>query len=128
MSKQSDAIRVWMAQNNLKNKDLVEATGILKETMSNYVTGTRAWSKNAAARMSEVYGMDAVFLITGNGSLFPATGNTAPVFNAGRDNRDIHISDSAKDRIIAQLTASNEKMADTISRLSQTVESLTAKL
>lgn len=72
MSKQSEAVRLWLAGNGIKNKECAEKIGTSTPNISNYLAGRRAFSKRIADKFSEVYGFSIPFLLYGEGTLFPS--------------------------------------------------------
>lgn len=72
MSRQTDELRKYFDANGYKYKDVAEALGISAGSLSNLLSDRETMGKNRAKRFSEVYGFDYLFLLTGEGDLFPA--------------------------------------------------------
>lgn len=121
MSKQSDSIRAWMLANNIRLSQISEETGIKLSNLSNAVNGTRKFSASMANALSKQYGMNIKHLIFGEGELFApqtASGNSAPVIQQQGQNCTGSITtETAKDRIIEQLTESNRELVANNTRL-----------
>lgn len=129
----NEEVRKWMLANNLKSKDVVEATGISKEAFSNYLTGVRKWSTNAAKRMSEVYGLNFKYLKWGEGELTfspqTASGNSAPVIQQQGNGCNGNIyAETSKDKIIEQLTESNRELVENNTKLLDMMADVVMKL
>lgn len=108
MSKQSEAVRLWLAGNGIKNKECAEKIGTSTPNISNYLAGRRAFSKKIADKFSEVYGFSIPFLLYGEGSLFP----TQSIINSGNvtgNGNNVSISQTN-----AALQAENERLRNEV--------------
>ena len=131
MSIQSDAIREYFDKNGIQQKDICEATGASKTTISNMLAGRYGISKKMAHALAKVYGFDVVFLLSGEGELFPPHGiriqqthNTNNGTGAGAINVN---ADAALRQQVADLTRELERERAEKARLLGIIETMTGK-
>ena len=131
MSRQSDAIRDYFEKNGIPQKDICEATKASKTTISNMLAGRYGISKKMAHALAKLYGFDVVFLLSGEGDLFPPHGiriaqhhNT----NNGEGAGAIHLSEDAALRAeVARLRDQLERERAEKARLLGIIETITGK-
>lgn len=111
MSNQSNAIRLYFVEKGVKNIEVAELLGTSTATVSNMLAGRFAISKDNAAKLSDAYGFDLNFLLTGKGTLFPPTqsvGNGA-IVNGGKVEGGINVTATN-----AALQAENERLRNEV--------------
>lgn len=64
-------MRQYFDANGIKYKDVAEKIHVTRGAISNILAGRDAIGKDRAKRLSDVYGFDYRFLLTGEGELFP---------------------------------------------------------
>lgn len=121
MSRQSTALKQYCQRNGIKNTELQELLGFSSGNISSMLNGRYNISKDAARKLADKYGFSLPFLILGEGELFApqtANGNSAPVIQQQGQNCTGSITtETAKDRIIEQLTESNRELVANNTRL-----------
>ena len=131
MSTQSDAIRDYFHENGISNRDVAERLGVHEGSVSNILSGRYGISKKIAARLTDLYGFNMRFLMTGEGALLPPGGvriaqhhNT----NTGDGAGAIHLgSDEVLRRQVDDLTARLERAEEEKARLLGIIETMTGK-
>lgn len=73
MSKQTDELRQYLIDNKIKQAKLAKELGIARPTMCNILSGRQSLSQENAIKISDYLGLDKLFLLTGIGSLVPAS-------------------------------------------------------
>lgn len=109
----------------MSHTEIAEAIGISRPAVSNILNGKYAIGKNIAKRMHDVYGFDIAFLLTGEGSLFPASRSVNDARNSTitqGDNSPINITATA-----SALQAENDALRRENEWLRGMVESLTKR-
>lgn len=72
MSRQTDEMRNYFDANGIALKDVAEAIGVQPSSVSNMLADRDKIGKIRAKRLRDAYGFDYLFLLTGEGELFPA--------------------------------------------------------
>ena len=131
MSRQSEAVREYFDKNGIPQKDICEATKASKTTISNMLAGRFGISKKMAHALAKVYGFDVVFLLSGEGELFPPQGiriaqhhNTNTGDGAGAINVN---ADAALRQQVADLQRELERERAEKARLLGIIETMTGK-
>lgn len=112
MSRQSDAIRDYIATHTIKQKDIAEALGVSESTLSSILAGRYNISKANASKLANLYGFSLRFLLTGEGEPFPASRVvSAPVSGivTQGDNSPVNT-----DAVNASLRAENERLRNEV--------------
>lgn len=71
MSVQSEELKRYFAYHSIRNKDIMDTTGLDSSTISNMLAGRDSIGKNRAIQLHEAYGFSIRFLMTGEGALVP---------------------------------------------------------
>lgn len=74
----NEQLKEWFAQNGLKQKDIVEATGLKKSFISELLAGKRNIGRETAERLSACYGLSVQWLMTGEGEMLRADQSQQP--------------------------------------------------
>lgn len=136
MSTQSDAVRAYITKHGIKQKHLAEICEVTPATMSSILTGRYPISREVALRLTEKFGFDIHFLMTGEGDLFPIPGATIRRINQAHNSGQIVngsgaisiASDSAAAAIeIAQLREQLAHEREEKNRLLKIIETITTK-
>lgn len=133
MSAQSDAVRAYITKHGIKQKHLAEICEVTPATMSSILAGRYPISREVALRLTEKFGFDIHFLLTGQGELFPIPGATFRRINQPNNSGQIVngsgaisiASDSAAAVEIAQLREQLEREREEKARLLGIIETLT---
>lgn len=131
MSTQSDAIRDYFHENGISNRDVAERLGVHEGSVSNILSGRYGISKKIAARLTDLYGFNMRFLMTGEGSLLPPGGvriaqhhNT----NTGDGAGAIHLGgDAALRQQVEDLQRELEREREEKARLLGIIETMTGR-
>ena len=129
MSKQSDAVRAYIEQHCLIQREVAEKMGISPASFNNMLAGRDPIGKRRALKLHELFGFDIVFLVTGEGSLF-GDGNTQHSVrveanhNTGTNHQSVTVShpDTNAAALKAQvetLKAENEWLRQMVSKLTE---------
>lgn len=73
MSAQSEEIRKYFALHNIRIADVAEKVGLHPSSVSLMVAGKQELSKTFIAGLYKAYGFDTTYLLTGEGTLLPAS-------------------------------------------------------
>ena len=130
MSKQSDAVKAYIEQQCLIQREVAEKMGISPASFNNMLAGRDPIGKRRAQKLHELFGFDIVFLVTGEGSLF---GDNKPQHtvrveanhNNGTNNQNVTVSSQGAD--VAALSAQVEALKAENEWLRQMVSKLTEK-
>lgn len=110
MSKQSDEMARYFAQNGIKNRQIAEKLGISEQTVSNMLKGRDSLGGKRCAQLAEAYGFDMQYLVTGKGSLFPSQSvENGAIVNGGRVSGGINVTATN-----AALQAENERLRNEV--------------
>ncbi|MBR6280831.1 MAG: helix-turn-helix transcriptional regulator [Bacteroidales bacterium] len=74
MSKQSDELKKYFDQAGILQRELAQQLGMHEGTVSSLLSGRYGISKKVARKLSELYGFDLDFLLSGDGALLPIGG------------------------------------------------------
>lgn len=124
MSKQSDALREFFESNGILQRDVCEATGMRSGTVSNILSGRFQISKNAARKLSQVYGFSIPYLITGDGNLVES-GAVHIRHVEHVQNSTINQGDGSRDAEVAMLREQLDREREARSRAEAQVSDLT---
>lgn len=69
--KQAAALRNYFDSHGIKYKEVADELGIAPPTISNILSGRDTIGKSRARKLVKHYGFDMLFLLTGEGELFP---------------------------------------------------------
>lgn len=108
MSRQTDEMARYFAQNGIKNRQVADKLGISEQTVSNMLKGRDSLGGKRCLQLSEAYGFDLNFLLSGEGSLFP----TQSIINSGNvtgNGNNVSISQTN-----AALQAENERLRNEV--------------
>lgn len=117
MSKQSDEMAKYFASNGIRNRQIAERLGLTDQIISNMLKGRDSLGKKRCAQLADAYGFDLNFLITGEGSLFPASSQTVgngAIVNGGKVEGGINVTATN-----AALQAENERLRNEVEWLRQ---------
>lgn len=70
MSKQSDAVKAFIEEHGLVQKDIAAKMGISPASLNNMLNGRDNIGKRRAQKLHDMFGFDVVYLLTGEGTLF----------------------------------------------------------
>lgn len=76
MGKEKDvclAVKSFFAANGIKVNDVAKRFGVKPQTITGQLSGERLFGRKNAERYAEAFGFDVVYLMTGEGSLFPGS-------------------------------------------------------
>lgn len=131
MSKQSDELRKYFDKHGIKQREICEATGSSHSTVSNILSGRFGISKDMAHTLAKVYGFDVIFLLSGEGELFPPHGiRIAPHHNTntGDGAGAINVNaDATLRQQVADLQRELERERAEKARLLGIIETMTGK-
>lgn len=68
---QAKAIKDYFDKNGIVYKDVADKLGISSPTLSNMLSGRNPIGKGRATKLSNLYGFDLRFILSGEGDLFP---------------------------------------------------------
>lgn len=126
MSIQSTSLRLYFAQNNIKNIDIAEILNTSTGTVSNMLAGRFGISKENATKLSKHYGFNLDFLLTGDGTLLPSSSpqsvNIGAVVEGNKAGRDINVTATN-----AALQAENERLRDEVAWLREQLSKVPTK-
>lgn len=123
MSKQSDAVKAYIEEHGLVQKDIAQQMGISPASLNNLLNGRDNIGKRRAQRLHELFGFDVVFLLTGEGSLFSGPIRHVEVsHNSGSSRNTVNVGESSD---AAALKSKIEALEKENSWLRQMVEKLT---
>ena len=91
------AVKSWLAAQGLKLNDVAERLGVSAQAVSSQLSGDRTFGRRNAERYAEVFGFNANYLITGEGSLLAE--NHEHVKAEGDVSRLIRIIESQQETI-----------------------------
>lgn len=63
------SLRAWFKSKKMRQNEIAKTLGVTPATVSNLLTGRSTFGKLAAERWSQAFGLNAVFLLTGEGKL-----------------------------------------------------------
>lgn len=63
------SLRAWIKSNKMRQNAMAKALGVTPTTVNNLLTGRTAFGKLTAEKWSQVFGLNADFLLTGKGEL-----------------------------------------------------------
>ena len=63
------SLRAWFKSKKMRQTAIAKTLGVTPATVSNLLTGRSTFGKLAAERWSQAFGLNAVFLLTGEGKL-----------------------------------------------------------
>ena len=110
MNTQATALRMYFTEKNIKSIEVAEKIGVSKGTISNILNGKYAIGKDLASKLSEVYGFDLGYLLSGKGSLFPSQSvENGAIVNGGRVSGGINVTATN-----AALQAENERLRNEV--------------
>ena len=116
----NEQLKEWFAQNGLKQKDIVEATGLKKSFISELLAGKRNIGRETAERLSACYGLSVQWLMTGGGEMLRADQSQQP---QQADTDEVE----ALRRRIAELEATVERQNRVIDALTGVKDSCNVK-
>lgn len=123
MSKQSDAVKAYIEEHGLVQKDIAQQMGISPASLNNLLNGRDNIGKRRAQRLHELFGFDVVFLLTGEGSLFSGPIRHVEVsHNSGSSRNTVNVGESSD---AAALKSKIEALEKENTWLRQMVEKLT---
>jgi len=123
MSKQSDAVKAYIEEHGLVQKDIAQQMGISPASLNNLLNGRDNIGKRRAQRLHELFGFDVVFLLTGEGSLFSGPIRHVEVsHNSGSSRNTVNVGESSD---AAALKSKIEALEKENAWLRQMVEKLT---
>ena len=123
MSKQSDAVKAYIEEHGLVQKDIAQQMGISPASLNNLLNGRDNIGKRRAQRLHELFGFDVVFLLTGEGSLFSGPIRHVEVsHNSGSSRNTVNVGESPD---AAALKSKIEALEKENAWLRQMVEKLT---
>lgn len=123
MSKQSDAVKAYIEENGLVQKDIAAKMGISPASLNNMLNGRDNIGKRRAQKLHDMFGFDVVYLLTGEGTLFSGPIRHVEVsHNSGSSQNTVSIGDTSD---TAALKARVESLEKENSWLRQMLEKLT---
>ena len=123
MSEQSDAVKAYIEEHGLVQKDIAQQMGISPASLNNLLNGRDNIGKRRAQRLHELFGFDVVFLLTGEGSLFSGPIRHVEVsHNSGSSRNTVNVGESSD---AAALKSKIEALEKENAWLRQMVEKLT---
>lgn len=63
------SLRAWFKSKKMRQNQIAKTLGVTPATVSNLLTGRSTFGKLAAERWSQAFGLNAVFLLTGEGKI-----------------------------------------------------------
>lgn len=114
MSKQSSELRKYCEAHGIKNKELEEKLHLSSGAVSSILSGRYGISKENAVALSELFGFSIPFLLSGEGTLFPATQSIVNSGNVTGNGNNVSISQTN-----AALQAENERLRNEVEWLRQ---------
>lgn len=122
MSRQSDALAKFLFEKNITQADLAKKLGLSPGMLSSILSGRYGISKKVAYKLHQLYGMNTIFLIEGEGDIFApeSVRKMGDIINStikAEGDSQINIMTDA-----AALRAENERLKDEIKFLRSLVE------
>lgn len=114
MSRQTDEMARYFASHGIKNRSIAERLGLTEQTVCNMLKGRDSLGKKRCLQLSEAYGFDLNFLLSGAGTLFPATQSIVNSGNVTGNGNSVNISQTN-----AALQAENERLRNEVEWLRQ---------
>ena len=121
MSRQADALRLFFDTHGIKQRDIAEKLGLHEGTVSSILSGRYGISKGTAAKLSQIFGFNMMFLMTGEGSL--EDDDNQPRFRKALQSRDADALRAENAELRQQL----EKKSQENDRLLGIIETLSKK-
>lgn len=129
MSKQSEAVKNYIEEHCLVQKDIAQQMGISPASFNNMLAGRDAIGKRRAQKLHDIFGFDIVFLITGEGSLFGGgpVQHVEVSHNSGSSRQNVTVSAPSQDADVAALKAQVEALKAENTRLWSMIDRMTGK-
>lgn len=119
----AQALKDFIDSHAIKQCELAEILGITPAAISNILSGRYDISKNIAAQLHKVYGMNTMFLMTGEGDLLkPLNSQSIGAVNNSTVIQENHSPISISDPTAAALEAENKRLKEEVKWLRQMLE------
>lgn len=119
----AQALKDFIDSHAIKQCELAEILGITPAAISNILSGRYDISKNIAAQLHKVYGMNTMFLMTGEGDLLkPLNSQSIGAVNNSTVIQENHSPISISDPTAAALEAENKRLREEVKWLRQMLE------
>ena len=119
----AQALKDFIDSHAIKQCELAEILGITPAAISNILSGRYDISKNIASQLHKVYGMNTMFLMTGEGDLLkPLNSQSIGAVNNSTVIQENHSPISISDPTAAALEAENKRLREEVKWLRQMLE------
>jgi transcriptional regulator with XRE-family HTH domain len=106
-----EKLKNYFKEWGITQNEMNAALGIRQSYISDLISGKKPFGKKAAAKFSEVYGLNEAFLLTGEGEMFPG--------ESGTPNNNVVID--------GKVFSTMQMLSETILSQQRTIEKLTDK-